>query len=217
MLALRRDGGVRLFDVRSDEAVRSLGLRRMRRLQVQKSSCAMTLKSRGRKPRLESRAEEFRQRLNAWKRMPESSRSSLRALARELGTTHQLLGHYLKGWDKWQGKEYQRRANEIRARSEAEDRTMTQWEEAQAAACNRAALNSMIASAVDSALDNMVRRVKAADSLSKGETRIIKLLAQKGFPTAHKILEVLFRKQGVETKNNLPLAHAGAAKSFRRK
>jgi DNA repair ATPase RecN len=56
---------------------------------------------RGRKRVEESRATELRERLFAWKRMPESSRPSLRALARELNTTHQLLSHYLAGLEEW--------------------------------------------------------------------------------------------------------------------
>jgi len=57
--------------------------------------------ARGRKPKQESRAEEFRQRLMAWNQMPVRSRPSLRALARELGTSHQLLKQYLDGLEKW--------------------------------------------------------------------------------------------------------------------
>ena len=63
---------------------------------------------RGRKPNDESKAAEIRAKLAAWKQMPESSRPSLRELARELGTSHQLLSHYLQGWEKWQAKEYRR-------------------------------------------------------------------------------------------------------------
>jgi hypothetical protein len=59
----------------------------------------------GRKTKQESRADEFRQRLLAWKQIPESLRPSLRELARELGTSHQLLEHYLGGLEKWQHKE----------------------------------------------------------------------------------------------------------------
>lgn len=51
---------------------------------------------RGRKPAHESRATEFRRKLIEWKQTPESSRPSLRALARELGTSHQLLTFYLE-------------------------------------------------------------------------------------------------------------------------
>ena len=45
----------------------------------------------GRKPKQESRSAEFRQILMAWKQTPEALRPSLRELARELGTSHQLL------------------------------------------------------------------------------------------------------------------------------
>ena len=51
----------------------------------------------GRKPKTESRADEFRQRLVIWKHTPEFSRPSLRELARQLGTSHQMLNHLLKG------------------------------------------------------------------------------------------------------------------------
>lgn len=56
---------------------------------------------RGRKPKQESRAEELRQRLIMWNQASVRSRPSLRALAAELGTSHQLLKHYLDGLEKW--------------------------------------------------------------------------------------------------------------------
>jgi hypothetical protein len=68
----------------------------------------------GRKPKHESRAAEFRQALIAWRRqIPESSRPSLRALAAGLSTTHQTLGYYLNGLDRWRAEE---EAKQIRAR-----------------------------------------------------------------------------------------------------
>jgi hypothetical protein len=86
----------------------------------------------GRKPKRESRAAEFRQRLIAWKQLPESLRPSLRALACELGSSHQLLAHYLDGLEEWLFKERYRRAKkqarEIRARAKAENREMTMRE-----------------------------------------------------------------------------------------
>ncbi len=88
----------------------------------------------GRKPAQESRATEFRRRLIAWKQTPEASRPSLRALAREFGTSHQLLTFYLKGLGKWQGEESLRRAKEIRAR--VENRVLTPWEVQQAQDCD---------------------------------------------------------------------------------
>jgi hypothetical protein len=63
----------------------------------------------------ESRATAIRTRLVAWRQEPETQRPSLRALAEELGTNHQLLSFYLKGLNKWQREEYHRKAKEIRA------------------------------------------------------------------------------------------------------
>src|ERR1017187_2425250 len=73
--------------------------------------CTRTLMS-GRKPKLESRSAEFRERLVAWRQAPGVLRPSLRALAREVGTSHQLLKHYLDGLEKWQYKERHRKATE---------------------------------------------------------------------------------------------------------
>jgi hypothetical protein len=75
----------------------------------------------GRKPKTESRADEFRQRLVIWKQTPEFSRPSLRELARQLGTSHQMLNHLLKGLDKWQAQEDWRRVKEIRGRARDEN------------------------------------------------------------------------------------------------
>jgi len=75
----------------------------------------------GRKPKTESRADEFRQRLVIWKHTPEFSRPSLRELARQLGTSHQMLNHLLKGLDKWQAQEDWRRVKEIRGRARDEN------------------------------------------------------------------------------------------------
>jgi hypothetical protein len=65
----------------------------------------------GRKTKQESRADELRQQLVAWEQTPESLRPSLRQLARDLGTSHQLLEHYLRGLEKWKHKELYRRAS----------------------------------------------------------------------------------------------------------
>jgi len=62
--------------------------------------------SAGRKPKEESRATELRQALIAWQETPKSSRPSLRALAMELGTSHQLLKHYQDGLEKWRDKQH---------------------------------------------------------------------------------------------------------------
>jgi hypothetical protein len=81
---------------------------------------------RGRKPKQESRAVEFRQTLIAWKQTPESLRPSLRALACELGTSHQLLSHYLPTLEDWRRKEDLER---LRARAKAKNLTLTSQDE----------------------------------------------------------------------------------------
>ena len=91
---------------------------------------------RGRKSKQESRADELRQRLITWKEIPESLRPSLRALAAEIGVSHQLLSFYLKDLEEWQCKERYRsakkrtleKADRIRARVAAENREMTMQE-----------------------------------------------------------------------------------------
>jgi len=162
---------------------------------------------RGRKPKQDSRVEEIRAKLAAWKQMPESSRPSLRALARDLGTSHQLLSHYLERWGKWQAEEYRRQAKEIRARAEAENRAMTELEAGQAWAWERVAFRAT----VDSALSKMLRRLKQRAKLGQlphGHSKLLRVLARYGDPEARKILERL--------EKNLPPTPCRASKSFRR-
>jgi len=87
----------------------------------------------GRKPVTESRATELRQALVTWEQTPESMRPSLRALAKELNTSHQLLQHYLEGLEEWQCRERYRvakatvdkKAEGILSRAKAENRELT--------------------------------------------------------------------------------------------
>jgi hypothetical protein len=75
-------------------------------------------------------------------------RPSLRALARKIGTSHQLLKHYLKGLEEWQYKERFRQAMKalegILARAQAENRFITPGEEQQFCALAREALRAMV-------------------------------------------------------------------------
>lgn len=106
----------------------------------------------GRKPSSESRSAEIRQRLLEWKQTPEWQRISLRELAVELGTSHQLLSVYLKGLNNWQERDYERRAEAIRNLAKAENRYLTPWEESQAKALEGAAFRCMVESLLASAL-----------------------------------------------------------------
>jgi hypothetical protein len=165
-------------------------------------------KRRGRKPAGESRAAEIRMKLLAWKQTPEPRKISLRALARELGTSHQLLGSYLKGLKDWQAKDYPRRAKAIRERAWAENRGTTPAEEQQAVALDRAGLRLMLESVMDSACKQYEKEFRdmPPGALTGAKLRLIKTLAGQGVPFAQKLLQ----KQQI----NLPAARTHVAKSF---
>jgi hypothetical protein len=120
--------------------------------------------SRGRKPNRESRSAEFRRRLIAWKQIPESHRPSLRTVARELGTSHQLLSHLLVGLEKWREEERYReaknRSKEIRSRAEAEKRTLSPWEEEQIRASDRASGRALLGSIILNKIESIKREAK---------------------------------------------------------
>ncbi len=177
-----------------------------------------TRHKRGRKLARESRAPEIRARLTEWKQTPESFRSSLRALAAEIGTSHQLLSFNLRRWDKWQAKEYQRNANDICARAEAEKRTMTGNEQAQVVAYTRASVQSMINSVVPDIL-TALRKEARRGKLSRQHLRLAKVLARKGYGRE---IEKIFRGKRLSgphvqesIKNNLPSGGKRFAKSSR--
>jgi hypothetical protein len=157
----------------------------------------------GRRQVEDSNAAAIRARLATWLREPEAQRPSLRALALELGTSHQLLSFYLKGLNDWQRKEYKRQAGAIRRRADAENRYMTPWEESQVRSLDQAAFCCM----VDSILEKRFKEWEArADTLSKLELKVLTLFA-RDVPVAQKILE--------KRRSNLPAVESGEAKSSR--
>jgi hypothetical protein len=168
----------------------------------------------GRKHLDQSRADEIRARLAEWKRLPESSRPTLRALARELGTSHQLLSHYLQGWHKWQAKQYRHRAKEIRARVGAETQPLVMDELLKKAeSYDRAAFQCMISSMLDDLLKRIERDAKVG-CLKAVQMKMLRLLASRGDRRAQQILDKL--NSAKESKNNLPPASARTRNSFRR-
>lgn len=154
---------------------------------------------RGRKPKRESRSAEFRQRLIAWKQKPESSRPSLRALACELRTSHQLLTFYLKRLEKWQAKEYFSQATEIRSRAHAQGRPMTQWEEQQAHALTRAGIRAMLLPALLDTLERLKQDAKRGP-LHPAQIKMAKLFARNGYPGAQELLQECLRVGPKKTK-----------------
>jgi len=140
----------------------------------------------GRKRTDESPATAIRTRLVAWRQEPETQRPSLRALAEELSTNHQLLSFYLKGLNTWQRVEYHRKAQEIRSKGLG----MTWADEQQAIAYDRAALQLML----DDALEPTFQRLEAdakAGKLTRNELRFVNLAARRGMPRAQKIKQAL--------------------------
>ena len=153
----------------------------------------------GRKAGQESRAAEFRQRLVIWKQTPESSRPSLRALARELDTSHQLLEHYLDGLEEWQAVERyrmakqraQERARKIEACAAAEGREMT----------IRECCDVIITPGVLDQIEKLRQQAKRGP-LHSAEFKILEIWA-KHFPAAQELLD---RRQEIGVKAKKPFA-----------
>jgi len=141
----------------------------------------------GRKPRRESRAAEFRQRLMAWNSASVSSRPSLRALARELGTSHQLLAHYLTRLENWQASEHRRLANEISSRANAENLSLTPWEEEQVRSHSAIAFRWTVTGVLNDTLRKLIRKARNGQLL-KGEVEMLRIFARKGYSEARAIL-----------------------------
>jgi len=171
----------------------------------------------GRKPKQASRSADLRQRLTAWKQTPESMRPSLRALALDLGTSHQLLRHYLTGLEKWlYGERYRtakKQIEEIRARARAEGRLMTQWEEQQVRAYDSVAIDAMLAPVLLDAIERIKQQSKRSP-LCWQQIRTLKIFARE-FPQAQELLQECSQSRLTIQKNNLPATSPGAAKSFR--
>ena len=148
--------------------------------------------TRGRKTNQESRSAEFRRSLLAWKQTPESLRPSLRALARELGTSHQLLKHYLDGLEKWQYMERYRKAemesDQILARAYLEDRPMTEWEKHRVHDCTIASLRAQAACDFLDKIEDIKRDAKRGP-LHPTQVKMLKLFARIGFPEAQELLQ----------------------------
>jgi hypothetical protein len=118
--------------------------------------------------------------------MPESSRPSLRALAREMGTSRQLLTFYLHGLDEWQCRERHRRAmesankkaEEIRARAKAENREMSM----------RECVDVIIMPGLLAQIEG-IRRDAQRGPLHSGQLKILRIWAKQGVPGAQEALE----------------------------
>jgi len=171
---------------------------------------------RGRKRNQESRGVEIRAKLAEWKQMPESTRPSLRALAHELGVSHQLLSHYSKTSDRWESKEYGRRADAIRARALAEDRPTTAWEEQQIHVYTKAQVRAFAAFALSREIERIKRETKVGPFTS-WHIKKLRVIARTGIPEAQELLQkALTGWDEKRDADNWPLIGPGDRKSFRR-
>jgi hypothetical protein len=145
----------------------------------QKTETLPTKSGAGRKSKQDSRANELRQALIAWKESPEGSRPSLRFLALQLRTSHQLLTHFLNTIDEWGLEERIRIAKErmerIQARAQQEGRQLS-WPEA--ATIIEPALLEMIANA---------QQEFKLGPLESHDIKMLKMLADR-FPEAGNLL-----------------------------
>jgi hypothetical protein len=89
--------------------------------------------------------------------------------------------------EKWQGSEYFRQAKEIRASAIAEDRALTQWEDQQARAYDRAALHLTTGYILRDSIKHMKKDSKRGP-LCWHDIQALKMLAPK-FPEARELLE----------------------------
>jgi hypothetical protein len=140
----------------------------------------------GRKPTDESNATAIRTRLVSWSQAPEAQRPSLPALAKELGTSRQLLSFYLKGLSKWQQQGYHRKAQETRDKGLG----MTYADEQQMIAYERAALNCMLDRALGGFIDRLATEAKT-EGWTKKRIRLVEIAARKGLPAAQRLLASL--------------------------
>jgi hypothetical protein len=162
----------------------------------------------GRKHKEESRAAELRQRLIVWQETPESMRPPLRALARELRTSHALLQHYLINLGKWQAEEDWRCVREIRARAKAEGRQMTPWEEQQSRALDRRAMCLFIESVFEDSVKRYEREIERCIKDGKmptpGYPKLLRMIAstrggpaaQRATQRAQEVLQKYFSPEG---------------------
>jgi hypothetical protein len=150
--------------------------------------------------------------------MPELSRPSLRALARECRVSHQLLHYFLDGLKIWQEKEYHRSVvsesdrmtAEILARADDEKRFMTPWEDQQVHGYHVARIRALAGSALLDKLASIKRAAKRGP-LPSWDVKMLKILVRAGFPDAR---ELLLKALQSNAKNNLPPILSETRKSF---
>lgn len=148
--------------------------------------------TRGRKPKEESRAEELHTELAAWRQLG-FLRPSLRKLAAQLGTSHQLLSHCIKSQDEWEA-----RRQALRSKESGDFGGALRW--------------YAIAGGIK-LIRRMEREAKKTGTLDRSRVRMLENFAKVGLPGARELLSKM--NSAHNAKNNLPLSLNASAKSFR--
>lgn len=147
---------------------------------------------RGRRLKVDSRADELCRALDMWNLTNESRRPSLRALARQLSTSHELLRYYLARLEKRKYKEVSRVAEEeavvIRNRANAENRELTGSELQQLQTLDVRSFRALLGVA---ALDSLDRLKQAASRgpMHRPEYKMLEVLVKSGVPGALELWE----------------------------
>jgi hypothetical protein len=121
-------------------------------------------------------------------------------MARQLGTSHQLLKHYLDGLEKWRYKERHRKAteesNQRIARAIAESRPMTEWEEQRYHACTMVAIRAKAAALLLGKLARLKQEARRGP-LNPAQVKLVTILAKRGFIEAQELLGICKAARGL--------------------
>jgi hypothetical protein len=109
-----------------------------------------------------------------------------------------MLSFHLKGLHRWQQQEYHRKAQEIRDKGLG----MTYADEQQMLAYERAAFNCMLNRALDGTLERVAAEAKS-QGWTKKHAEFVKLAAQKGHPSAQKLLQSIPSNLPVKRRDRL--------------
>jgi hypothetical protein len=146
------------------------------------------------------RPDEIKARLVAWQETPESERPSLRGLAAEMGVSHQLLSHHLKGLEHWRIEqrrlELKRERESMWERVNGEHRLPTEDEYARITGILREEVQLVVTPLAWKAIERSAQSGK----LSKRGVKWLQARARAGDPRAQEIVDRLHLGQAPSVK-----------------
>jgi hypothetical protein len=107
-----------------------------------------------------------------------------------MGTSHQLLKHYLDDLERWKADQNYRNAKrqiaETHARAEAENRPMTEWEARQVNAWDWTAMRHKVAAGFFKRIEKIRKKASQQGYLDQWQVKMLKVFA--GLPGAEETL-----------------------------